>query len=110
MWNYEQRLICLSAIKNSTLLSFKRFIEFGTSSLESVTLKKILRSINKFMKNLLGIHTSFNAWNRYTSSSEDFDSIQFLPDLFLEPQHDQLYFIEEMVKTQLFASFVQEKN
>merc|ERR1712060_221011 len=107
LWNYEQRLNYLVEEENSILLTFRTFIEYGASSYESVVLKKSLETISKFVQSFAGdIDTS---WKSYTSPNGTFGSIEFLPDLFVEPLQDKMYFMNEMVKTQLFVSYVEEK-
>jgi len=64
MSNYENRLKFLVLKgKNSALLSFKTFVQYGASARESVVLKNALRSIRKFTESFAGdMHGSNNAW------------------------------------------------
>merc|ERR1712032_880643 len=108
MSNYEHRLQYL-VTKETSLLSFKTFIEYGASPSESVVLKKSLQVINKFMKRLSGdVHSSPDAWKKFTLHCKDTDKIEFLPNLLMQPLKDEIIYLEMMVETQLFASYVEE--
>merc|ERR1711933_305748 len=107
--NYEQRLRSLVAREDSTLLSFKLFIEYGASPSESVVLKNALLSINDFIKSLVGdMHSSYDAWKKYTLLDED-NEIEFLPNRLLQPLKDKLALLENMVETQLFSAYIESK-
>jgi len=108
MSNYEHRLQYL-VTKEFSLLSFKTFFEYGASPSESVVLKKSLRAIKTFMKRLAGdMHSSPDAWKKFTLLCKDTDKIEMLPNLLLQPLKDEIIFLEMMVETQLFASYVEE--
>merc|ERR1712176_1685337 len=109
MSNYEQRLRSLVTKEESTLLSFKSFVKVGASPSESVVLKNSLRSINKFIKSLAGdMHSDYDAWRKYTFLDKD-NEIEFLPNRLLQPLKDKEALFENIVETQLFASYIESK-
>jgi len=109
MSNYEQRLRYLVTKEDSTLLSLKLFIEYGASSSESVVLKNSLQSINSFIKSVAGdMQSSYDAWKKYSFLNED-NEIIFLPNRLLQPLQDKLVLLENMVETQLFSAYIEDK-
>merc|ERR1712060_470537 len=83
------------------------FVQCGASARESVVLKNALRSIRKFMESLAGdMHASNNAWRKYTFMNKNND-VEFLPNLLLQPLKDEMDFLEKMIETQLFMSYVE---
>jgi len=109
MSNYEQRLRSLVIKVDSTLLSFKSFIEYGASPSESVVLKNSLRSINEFIKSFAGdMHSEYDAWRKYSFLNKD-NEIEFLPSRLLQPLKDKLALFENIVETQLFEAYIESK-
>merc|ERR1712060_533565 len=83
------------------------FVQCGASARESVVLKNALRSIRKFMESLAGdMRASNNAWRKYTFMNKNND-VEFLPNLLLQPLKDEMDFLEKMIETQLFMSYVE---
>jgi len=110
MLNYGKRLKYLVAQEDSTLLSFKSFVEYGASPNESIVLKKSLQTINKFMTSLAGdLQASHDSWKIFTKRNNDSDEIEFLTGRLIQPLQDKLHFLEKMVETQLFVSYVNKK-
>jgi len=52
------------------------------------------------------MHGSNNAWRKYTYIDKDND-VEFLPNRLLQPLKDEIDFLEKMIETQLFMSYVE---
>jgi len=95
--------------KDSNLISFKSFFQFGASLDESKVLQSIRDVFEDHLKNLSCISEP-DDYKKYGVFDEETGEFDFFTDKFLEPLRAQMEFQENMITTQYFLTFFEEKK
>merc|ERR1712048_972024 len=108
---FDDRVEYLATNNNSSINSFQKFFQTGMSPRESLVLKSIRQSIEKFISSTSGmLGASADGWIIY--SKQDNCSLQryFIKEKFSKPLFHQLEFQKEFRSSQLLTSFYEEKK
>jgi hypothetical protein len=96
---------------SSSIHSFHRFIRYGFSPKESVVLDAACMALeNHFSRYCGDLAMSCNAWKQYGTMEVETGKFSFNSDWFMNPIRADQVFHEEMVKTQLFQGYVDERR
>lgn len=106
---YEKKLDRLMKTKSSSLTSFKSFFQNGASLEESKILDCMRDVLEEHFEELSCISKpdDYKKFGVFDPETREFD---FFPDKFLEPLKAQLEFQENMITTQYFLTFFEDKK
>jgi len=108
---YQQRLEELNSNKGSSLHCFKLFIHNGLSTEELITLNSIKESIAHFFAHFAGSMSEYkDGWKDFTAKDSVTNEINFSEHKFYTPTMHLLEFQKQFSKTQLIASYFEEKK
>ena len=108
---YQQRLEELNNNEVSTLRCFKLFLKLGLSVEEFTTLDSIKKSIASFFAYFSGSISKYkDGWKDFSVKDSITNEANFLEHKFYAQTVHLLRFQKEFCKTQLIASYFEEKK
>ena len=109
--HYQQRLEELNNNKESSLHSFKLFVKHGLLPQEFITINSIKGSIARFFAHFAGSISEYkDGWKDFTVKDSVTNEVNFSGHKFYTPTMHLLEFQKQFCKTQLLASYFEEKR
>jgi len=107
---YQQRLEELSDKRESSLNCFKSFVQHGLLPQEFITINSIKKSIETFFAHFAGSISEYrDGWKDFTSKDNVTNELNFSEHKFYTPTMHLSEFQKQFCKTQLLASYFEEK-
>merc|ERR1711862_630704 len=106
----QNKVIYLSKNENSSLHSFRKFVENGLSRRELLTLCTIKELIKIYVTDLSGLLQHADGWREYGEYSKVLNEFMFSPERKLKELKRKYKFQCMIAESQLLANYFEEKK